>query len=77
MAGHRFQGWRVLRLALSTDVDHDDNVLTSQGEYRPIKRCGAAVGKLPLHARAAPPQCAGMSVVVAIPISQPAPQPTR
>jgi hypothetical protein len=66
-----------LRLALSTDVDHDDNVLTSQGEYQPIKRCGAAVGKLRLLARAAPPQCAGMAFVVAIPIPQPAPQPRR
>jgi hypothetical protein len=29
MAGHRFRGLSVMRLALSINVDHDDNVLTS------------------------------------------------
>jgi hypothetical protein len=75
MAGHRFQGRRLLRPALSTDVDHDDNVLTSQGEYRPIERCGASIGTLHPRLRAALLQSSGMSCVVAIPMLSPAPQP--
>jgi hypothetical protein len=74
MAGHRFRGERVMRLALSTDVDHDNNVLTSLGEYQPVKRRGAGIGRLQPHVRAAPPQSAG-TFVVAIPLLQPDPQP--
>jgi hypothetical protein len=71
MAGHRFWGWRFMRAALSTDVDHDNNVLTSQGEYQPIERCRAGDGSLPLPARAGLGPSPGMSLVVAIPIPQP------
>jgi hypothetical protein len=52
-------------------VDHDNNVLTSQGEYQPIKRCGAGIGRLQPHSPAASPQSASMSIVVAIPSPQP------
>jgi hypothetical protein len=56
-------------------VDHDNNVLASLGDYQPIKRCGAGIGKLQPPARAARPQGAGMSIVVAIPLLQPTSQP--
>jgi hypothetical protein len=64
-----------MRLALSTDVDHDNNMLASLGDYQPIKRCGAGIGKLQPLARAAPSQRADMSFVVAIPLLQPTSQP--
>jgi hypothetical protein len=71
MAGHRFRGERVMRSALSTSVDHDNTVLTSQGDYLPIKRRGAGIGKLRSRARAALPQSFSMSLVVAIQSPQP------
>jgi hypothetical protein len=71
MAGHRFWSERIMRSALSTSVDHDNTVLTSQGEYWPIKRCGAGIGRLRLRAGAALPQSFGMSLVVAIQSPQP------
>jgi hypothetical protein len=64
-----------MRSALSTDVDHDNNVLTSQGEYQPIERYGAGIGNLPPSVRAALPQSSGMCLVVAIPILLSALQP--
>jgi hypothetical protein len=60
-----------MRTALSTDVDHDNNVLTSLGEYQPIERRGAGVGNVPAPVRAALRPSPGMSLVVAIPIPQP------
>ena len=71
LAGHRFRGERIMRSALSTSVDHDNTVLTSQGDYRPIKRYGAAIGKLRLRAGAVLPQSFSMSLVVAIQSPQP------
>jgi hypothetical protein len=64
-----------MRLALTADVDHDNNVLASLGDYQPIKRCGAGIGKLQPPARSAPPQMGGMSLVVAIHALHPTSQP--
>jgi hypothetical protein len=60
-----------MRSALSTDVDHDNNVLTLLGEYQSVERYGAGVGNVPPPARATLRQSPGMSLVVAIPIPQP------
>jgi hypothetical protein len=65
---------RIARVRATT-VDHDNSVLTLQGEYRPAEGYGsrfAAVGGEPrLHPCAAPPCIAGTCFAVEIPSTQP------